>query len=97
MVVRTIEMVTIGSRSLIEAVMFTSMMAIKGMNKNAASIEAGGVRRWMASGLERRVVDVGRLVGTDHVVPRAFVVVAMDLIAVTSSNRSRTWAMKVSI
>lgn len=44
MVSRAIKTVTIDVGSLTDAVVFTSTMAIKSMNKNAASVDAGGVR-----------------------------------------------------
>jgi len=45
MVGRAIKTVTIDVGSLTDAVVITSTMAIRCMNKNAASVEAGGVRR----------------------------------------------------
>ena len=62
--------------------LFRSAMAIKRVNTNAASVEAGGVRRWTRRVSERRGVSAGQCAGLDHVVRRALVVVAMDLIAV---------------
>ena len=46
MVGRAIKTVTVDAGSLIDAIMFTSTMAIRCLNKNAANVEAGGVRRW---------------------------------------------------
>ncbi|WP_372529172.1 hypothetical protein [Piscinibacter sp.] len=43
MVDRAIKTVTVGMGLLADAVMFTTTMTIKSMNKNAASVEAGGV------------------------------------------------------
>lgn len=82
MVGGAIKTAIVGVGPLSDAVVFTSTMAIRCMNKNAASVEAGGVGNWTVLGSEGRVVDVGRHVGPDHVVCRVIVVVAMDLIAV---------------
>jgi len=55
--------VNIGGVSGTDAALFRSSMAIKTMNTNAASFEAGGVRRRTVQGSEWRVVGAGQWVG----------------------------------
>jgi hypothetical protein len=81
MVARAIKTAIVDVGPLNNAVVFMSTMAIRCMNKNAASVEAGGVRHWTVLGSEGRVVDVWRCVAADHVVRRPFFIAAMNLIA----------------
>lgn len=56
MVDRTIDEATIETGTLMAAAKLILEMAVKGMNENAASVEAGGVRHWAVFGSERRIV-----------------------------------------